>query len=487
MVYFRYTGSILEVYFRYTNSILTVYGGNNFFPHNNVMVTPYYIINNKDQRIVAVVRKSRHYMLVLYSITIAVASISFLISLGAYIFYTQYDRDREKSRLLQLITLLILCDGLSSVCFVIWAILDFYETAKDGYLWCRIFLPFPTFFFLMGFGLMILIAHRFKEINQAHSEKRIRDLPLWVVPVVSLVCMLPIVISNWAGHGREVSELIQSSRDNHRQFCFFSSNRKSFAVTAVCFQAPVAFTVAYNIYAYVMGVHALRDSPHTVSDPPLPGGQCSNMSSDLCLTTAQVMQRQVRRARKHVFVQLIVWIPCICVNLYHSLWLSQRNEPYLLIQVLIILTSMQGILNSVAYMWGHRSFRRWVKTKLGCQSTDDCYVDDNETLLTTHACCDETTLQSALRGSDLQQQQLQQQVSWTSAGGYSRIESSEKAVRFGKQNDTLVYTEPEVYESDGEYDDASAEKTQADARRNHRSLSAAWRGRMRSLLRLGTV
>jgi hypothetical protein len=200
-------------------------------------------------------------MLGMYELTLVAAALSFLSSICAVVFFIKYDREKP-SRVVRMVTMLILSDGMASACFVLWAFLELYE--KEDKHWCRMFLPFPTLFFLMGFGYMILIAHRFKEINQSNSESQLFELPLWIVPLVSLILIIPIATLNAVGAGFEVSELIESHHEDGREFCYFSSNRDAFIANAICFHVPSIFTVVYNVYAYFKGLHALKDSPHTV-------------------------------------------------------------------------------------------------------------------------------------------------------------------------------------------------------------------------------
>lgn len=200
-------------------------------------------------------------MLGLYELTLVSASLSFMMSLCAIVFFIQYDREKP-SRVLKMVTMLILSDGMASVCFVLWGLLVLYENQDEH--WCRLFLPFPTFFFVMGFGFMTLIAHRFMKVNQLHSESQLFELPIWVVPVVSFILIMPVVMLNIVGEGHEVSELIVSHHKNKKEFCYFSSDWNAFIANAMCFQLPAICTVIYNMYAYCKGILALKDSPHTV-------------------------------------------------------------------------------------------------------------------------------------------------------------------------------------------------------------------------------
>ena len=151
-----------------------------------------------------------------------------------------------------------------------------------------------------------------------------------------------------------------------------------------------------------------------------------------------------------MLVLIFVWVPSICVNLYHTFIIDPDDDPYLLVELLIVLTSLQGILNAVVYIWGYRPFRYWIKRKLGMKMKYESNDESDETLslLSHRAVMNESTLQSALRGSDLKQQQ---DLTGSGAGeSRYRIESGERAVRFGKENDVRVIVIPEKYDDDEE-------------------------------------
>ena len=58
-----------------------------------------------------------------------------------------------------------------------------------------------------------------------------------------------------------------------------------------------------------------------------------------------------------------MWIPSLAVHAYHTT-ISQANEPYFPVLIVILLTSCQGIFNALAYVWEYHPFRKWVNESL---------------------------------------------------------------------------------------------------------------------------
>ena len=198
-----------------------------------------------------------------YYITISIACVSAFVSFLACTLYFLYER---KSRLLLMITLLLVSDGLISLAFVVWALTDLFLTTNDD-LYCRIWLPFQNFFFLSSFGFTILIAQRFMNVNKLQAGIKLENTTLWSVPLVSGVLTVPIIVLNVLSKSSAVGELISPNNKDvtFGDFCYFSSKRDSFIVNALCLQLPSLLTIAYNAYAYFTGVQLLNQSSAAVS------------------------------------------------------------------------------------------------------------------------------------------------------------------------------------------------------------------------------
>lgn len=173
----------------------------------------------------------------------------------------------------------------------------------------------------------------------------------------------------------------------------------------------------------------------------------------------------------------MVWLPSIIINLYHTFLMNPGKDPYLLVELLVLLTSAQGILNSVVYIWGYRPFRWWIKEHLGLKHRtlyrdED---DDTESLVTTYAVLNEkvSCIRPVMNRSEYQ------------SLGYNgaRIESGERAVRFGRGNDVRVISVQESYESDPtEHDDISRR-----GRMSSQKSTSSWRERLPSWVRRSSV
>lgn len=196
-----------------------------------------------------------------YTFTIFTAALSSFLSFIASLLNYYYSYNK-KSRYHTLVTLLILCDGIGSLCFVIWTTIDEISHHHHSDI-CQYFLPFPTFFFLLSFCWTSLIAHRFKEICKVNKFQKDIDLPLWTVPFFCIILILPTVILN--AQGIVVSETISPVSGGGLDFCFFSSSTTAFIVNIATFQIPSLLTVIYNIRCYYVGIQSLRLSPEHVS------------------------------------------------------------------------------------------------------------------------------------------------------------------------------------------------------------------------------
>jgi hypothetical protein len=252
----------------------------------------------------------------LYNFTIAFAWLSFASSFLACCLFFLYER---KSRLLLMITLLLISDGLISVNFAIWGLAD-AALHSDDVLLCRVLLPFQSFFFLLSFGFTSLIAQRFRGVHQLQQGGALPNTPLWLVPLTALVLSLPVVILNIISEKLAVGELIQpnATSDITRDFCYYSSKTSAFIVNVFCLQLPSLITILYNSYAYFTGIQGLNQSAPAIRN------------------------KQVRRARKYLIVLLITWVPNLIFNLYHALAISQDNDPYELVMLVVNLSSLQG-------------------------------------------------------------------------------------------------------------------------------------------------
>jgi hypothetical protein len=196
-----------------------------------------------------------------YTFAVFAAAISSLLSFIAALVNYFYSKNKA-SRYHTLVTLLILCDGFGSLCFVVWAGVDEVIVGHEDDSICQLFLPFPTYFFLLSFCWTSLIAHRFQRICEVNNSKLMVDFPLWPFPLLCLILVLPIVSLN--ASGVVVSETVSAVSAEGLDFCFFASTNTAFAANLLTFQLPCVFTVLYNLKCFHFGIVALRLSPERV-------------------------------------------------------------------------------------------------------------------------------------------------------------------------------------------------------------------------------
>lgn len=130
----------------------------------------------------------------------------------------------------------------------------------DDNLLCSFIWPLQLFSFLCAFGLVILIANRFKRVNTGKSQKEHLNFPLSIVPIVAFILTLPTLIIDQAVQSTHITELIANSNSDENKFCFFNSSIMGTVVNYICLQLPSLFAIVYNIHAYRMGVDALKTS-----------------------------------------------------------------------------------------------------------------------------------------------------------------------------------------------------------------------------------
>lgn len=102
----------------------------------------------------------------IYTLTLAVAGLSVVTTLSVMIFYYLYSRE-NKSRLLTVIVSLIFTDFMVAFLVLVWHLLQafFQDDSHTLDYICRIFLPFPIYFFIAGYGFTVVAAWRFFSVS----------------------------------------------------------------------------------------------------------------------------------------------------------------------------------------------------------------------------------------------------------------------------------------------------------------------------------
>eukprot|EP00602_Paraphysomonas_sp_CaronLab_P006598 CAMPEP_0185035164 /NCGR_PEP_ID=MMETSP1103-20130426/26037_1 /TAXON_ID=36769 /ORGANISM="Paraphysomonas bandaiensis, Strain Caron Lab Isolate" /LENGTH=418 /DNA_ID=CAMNT_0027572123 /DNA_START=135 /DNA_END=1391 /DNA_ORIENTATION=+ len=270
-----------------------------------------------------------------------------------------------------MIVSLIFTDFMVAFLVILWHLLHLFMEGSDSidYM-CQIFLPFPIYFFIAGYGWTVAVAWRFLSVSQYGSggtpstdanntcvskffsffqstrKSGELPLPLWSVWVVSFICVLPMIILNTIGGQYDVTEVVSTPVSSGGKYCFFNSETWVGRLTNnICFQLPLLLTIATNVSAFTVGLKALKHSPHSV------------------------IAREMNRVGKYLFVLLVVWVPNLLVNFYQEITPRDKSNRYdVVIEIMVLLTSLQGVLNALVYAWGHKSFKRFVKGRWSLDS-----------------------------------------------------------------------------------------------------------------------
>lgn len=115
-------------------------------------------------------------------------------------------------------------------------------------------------------GFNILLALRFTADNAGTlllpNTTRFNAYIVWFT---SFIFILPIAIMN-AFDSLVVSDVVVTEYSDAGSMCLFDSTRlRSRLVNNICFQTPLCVTILVNLYAYVRGLHGLKDAPQSVS------------------------------------------------------------------------------------------------------------------------------------------------------------------------------------------------------------------------------
>lgn len=111
----------------------------------------------------------------LYIATLAMAVLSLLSAVTVLLLFARHVHSatppsHTSSRLLWIVMMLIFSDGCVAVCVLVWHFLQNHESDPDRLRsMCRVFLPFPIFFFLAGYGWTIMVAWRFQQVSEVLS------------------------------------------------------------------------------------------------------------------------------------------------------------------------------------------------------------------------------------------------------------------------------------------------------------------------------
>lgn len=274
------------------------------------------------------------------AVSVSIAMLSAVSCLSVISSIILYPRTKESYHL-QLVNRLLICDLGLSLCIVVYYFVQFGIDGDALDDFCKIYFPGILYFFIAGYGYTTNLALRFRTMHGLESRTVVWKPPVpliafWLYP---LIFAFPVLVGAWVTGNVTV---VHSNSQNINQICTF--NHDSIigeTMDIVCFQLPLLLTILVNTYFYAKGVLALRNSPHSV------------------------VARQMRRAGGYLLVLLLVWLPNICYNVL-SIFIGNNDSFSKLLDVAVLLTSAQGVLDVSVYVWSNGKMRRWLRRNLAC-------------------------------------------------------------------------------------------------------------------------
>jgi hypothetical protein len=201
-------------------------------------------------------------------------------------------------------------------------------------------------------------------LNDAKTESSILPLctpPVWSVWAVSFAITLPISFFNVIGGDYDVSRVITTAVTDEIEitYCMFDPTTwLARGTNFICFQVPLFLTIIINCGAFVSGMKALQHSPQSV------------------------IAREMKRVGQYLVVLLMVWVPNLVINLMQWISVPKNDMSFLgddnddddelnssgyhgtVVSIMVLLTTLQGVLNVIVYAWSHRAFRQYISSGL---------------------------------------------------------------------------------------------------------------------------
>jgi chromate transport protein ChrA len=168
----------------------------------------------------------------LYDATLAAAALTVLTTFLVMIFYFKYSRYND-SRLLNTIISLIFTDFMVALLVLVWDILRRIFRESENQL-CSVFLHFPIYFFLAGYGWTVIVAFRFLSVSRGVSNSKsateeqppvtwksslqtMTSVSSWSQRTVhkvvwggSFVCIAPMIILNSIGGKWNITSVVST-------------------------------------------------------------------------------------------------------------------------------------------------------------------------------------------------------------------------------------------------------------------------------------
>jgi hypothetical protein len=130
----------------------------------------------------------------LYDVTLGAACLTVLTTGLVMVIYFKYSRYND-SALLNTIISLIFTDFMVALLVLIWDLL--HRTFRDvEQRLCSVFLHFPIYFFLAGYGWTVVVAFRFLSVSRGGPNKSSSsetEHPSWLPSLQSMIS-----VSSWS-------------------------------------------------------------------------------------------------------------------------------------------------------------------------------------------------------------------------------------------------------------------------------------------------
>lgn len=158
--------------------------------------------------------------------------------------------------------------------------------------------------------------------------------------VLSFLFNLPVMFVNYRGlHDYpDISSTYQDPNIDNLDVCYFSSSKWAFLFNIGCLILPCLLALWYNVYCFKSGLHASQEAASSL-----------------------VISREARNTQRYLGALVVVWVPIIAVNLLR--YFSSMSS-YTLINIIVLLTSFQGILHTTVYLMSYKPLRRYIKNTL---------------------------------------------------------------------------------------------------------------------------
>jgi hypothetical protein len=252
--------------------------------------------------------------------TLALACIS-CISCSVVALSIRFDRRSAKSYHLRLVQGLLQSDIGLSMSIIVYFAVQYHLSGDSLQTFCKSFLPFLVYFFLVSSAWTVMLALRFRMSQSVSANANKPPVPMyaiWLIPLVPAAIMMGTSLSLDG-----VANVNSLNNDTNKSCQFNHATTSGILVDLFCFQGPLILIIIINVYHYAGGLLELKNAPHSV------------------------LARQLKRAGGYIAVLVAVWVPNIAYNLL--VMSDKSSEPYVNFLILTVMLSASQVRCSVCY------------------------------------------------------------------------------------------------------------------------------------------